>query len=549
MLVVTLCVGVSRRTSSDVHVITELNGLPPADIAFKKPDVNDNRHRYTKKQLLDVYDILQQKMGTVLTLPKGVDTTYQGLFRTDRKIIKEEDAPSKPDSVSPKQIQPETGVDGIGPEELEADSWVYKDPAGQVQGPFSKQEVLAWWEEDYFPNDLPVQSQLSAKENWVPLVKLLELWKVPTERKETEDPASGFHPTRKLEASDSLATVGSHISSALLPETTFEGREDLPTSQPPTEPASLLQSFPNQMPQQPAAFQNRVPDLQQTMQNLLLQRQTQSQQAANVGGLNFASTSLGMAGMPGLRPGMPFQQNNPYMGAYGLQQQQRPTGLQDNSFLSPAMLEAFQQRLSAQQTMNRGQLQSSPYGYDLGSGLNHPLQSQLQGNMNLAALLSQNQMAQRNAEQRSAMPSDLQRLLQARNLQAQRDSYGAMNNTLSTGMFGGMRAPYVQQQVQQNPWGNQVPGGFNALNTLLQQRPPAQQINQQQLAQAMLLNRLQGMRFPNQQQLGMPHPLSPCDDLLSCSDTTWRCTSSGHVESSQTEKQHVSPECCASVWC
>lgn len=537
--------GVSRRTSSDVHVLSELNVLP-ADYGAKRFDVRDGRHRYSKKQLLDVYDSLQQKMGSVLTLPKGVDTSYPGLFRSDGNIGAEDEAPPKSPAPSPKSSPyVETGVAGIGPEELEADSWVYKDPVGQVQGPFSKQEVLAWWEEGYFSQDLPVQSQLSATENWVPLGKLLDLWKVPIDKDDAEETMPAVtYPARKLEGCDSLATVGSHISSALLPDVNMDGSEEMQSSQPPAEAQSLLHSLPLQ-PQQQAAFQNPVSDLQQQMQNLLSQRQKQSQQAANIGGMNFASGSLGMSGMSGVRPSLAFQPTNPYMGAYGMQQQ-RPV-LQDNSLMTPGILEALQ-RLNAQQqtlnqqTLNRAQMQSSPYGYDLNAGLNQPLQNQLQGNPNLAALLNQSQMAQRNVDQRS-MATDLQRLLQARGYQTQGSAYGGMNNPLSAGTYGGVRSLYTPQQPQQNLWGNQMPGGHNALSSLLlqqQQRPQQQAINQQ-LAQAMLLNRLQGMRYPNQ-QMGMNRPqLQTRDNLLSLAAMQTQDPQSVDAMSQLRQKNNMSP--------
>lgn len=93
--------GVTRRTSSDVHVLSELNGLQ-ADLAARRVDSRDGRHRYSKKQLFDVYDSLREKMGVVLTLPKGVDTSYPGLFRSDRKVVTEdEDVPKSP-APSPK---------------------------------------------------------------------------------------------------------------------------------------------------------------------------------------------------------------------------------------------------------------------------------------------------------------------------------------------------------------------------------------------------------------------------------------------------------------
>ena len=531
---------------SDAHGTSHLNGMHAGDSSGSRgKHTEDGRVRYSKKELHDICHALQGKMGPVLMLPKGVDTSYPYLFKADVKMPSAEASPREKevDPQTPPAAPQITEIDGIGPDELEADSWVYKDPNGQVQGPFSKQEVLAWWDEGYFPPNLPVQSQLSAKENWVPLEKLLKLWGVSVENGTSmaEDPPREAGPApRKLEGCDSLVTVGSHISTTLLSEMNADNMDETPSSQPVTEAPPALPSYSFQPPSQvqpqqmqqpqmqtaPSQLQNPVSDLQQTMQNLLLQRQKQNQAVAaaagvNVSGLDFANPSLSSTGLSALRPGMSFQQNNPFIGAYGLQQQQqqRPAGLQNNAFLTPGVLEALQQRVNAQQqTLNRPQM-PSPYGFDLNSGLRNQLHNQMQGQVNLAALLNQNQMAHGGNEQRTATQSDLQRLLQAKMLhqaqQAQGNSYGGLNNPLSAGAFGSnMRAPFMQQPQQQAQWGNQMPGAYGALNSLLQQR--SQQMNpqsQQHLAQAMLLNKLQGMHFPNQ-QLGMNRPPVPSREHL-----------------------------------
>ena len=541
---------------SDAHVTSDLNGVHAGDSGSRVKQTEDGRVRYSKKELHDICHSLQEKMGPALMLPKGVDTSYPYLFKSDVKMPSAEASPREqkevvPQTPPPPAAPPMPEIDGIGPDELEADSWVYKDPNGQVQGPFSKQEVLAWWEEGYFPPNLPVQSQLSAKENWVPLEKLLKLWGVSVENgtSAAEDPPrEAAPPPRKLEGCDSLVTVGSHISTTLLSDMNADNVEEIPSSQPVTEAPSGFPSYSSQPPPQvqpqqmqqaqiqtaPSQFQNPVSDLQQTMQNLLLQRQKQSQQAAaaagvNVSGLDFSNPSLGSTGLSGLRPGVSFPQNNPFIGAYGLQQQQqqRPAGLQNNAFLTPSVLEALQQRVNAQQqTLNRPQM-PSPYGFDMNSGLRNQLHNQMQGQVNLAALLNQNQMAQGGNEQRTATPSDLQRLLQAKMLQqaqqaqqvqqvqqAQGNSYGGLNNPLSAGAFGGnIRAPFMQQPQQQAQWGNHMPSAYGALNSLLQQRSQQMNPQQQHLAQAMLLNKLQGMHFPNQ-QLGMNRPPVPSREHL-----------------------------------
>ena len=40
------------------------------------------------------------------------------------------------------------------------DQWWYKDPSGQEQGPFIKQQMAQWFGEGYFPQDLPIRSNM-----------------------------------------------------------------------------------------------------------------------------------------------------------------------------------------------------------------------------------------------------------------------------------------------------------------------------------------------------------------------------------------------------
>ena len=38
--------------------------------------------------------------------------------------------------------------------------WWYKDPSGQEQGPFEKQQMAQWFHDGYFPQDLPIRSNV-----------------------------------------------------------------------------------------------------------------------------------------------------------------------------------------------------------------------------------------------------------------------------------------------------------------------------------------------------------------------------------------------------
>lgn len=56
------------------------------------------------------------------------------------------------------------------------DSWKYRDPQGNVQGPFSRAEIIEWSEAGYFPQDLPLMSEEIPKMQWTPLAQILPLW-------------------------------------------------------------------------------------------------------------------------------------------------------------------------------------------------------------------------------------------------------------------------------------------------------------------------------------------------------------------------------------
>ncbi|KAJ9515891.1 hypothetical protein QJQ45_016933, partial [Haematococcus lacustris] len=58
-----------------------------------------------------------------------------------------------------------------------ADAWLYKDPQGEVQGPFSRADILEWHSSGFFTQDLPVKSQTDpATSPFHPLGTFLKLW-------------------------------------------------------------------------------------------------------------------------------------------------------------------------------------------------------------------------------------------------------------------------------------------------------------------------------------------------------------------------------------
>lgn len=56
--------------------------------------------------------------------------------------------------------------------------WVYKDPQGMLQGPFSKQDIIEWFEGGFFPLDLMIRSAADPSEApFRPLAEILILWR------------------------------------------------------------------------------------------------------------------------------------------------------------------------------------------------------------------------------------------------------------------------------------------------------------------------------------------------------------------------------------
>lgn len=530
----------TRRTPSEVPIGFDPNG---ALHSFSK---SQSKSRFSRDQLLKIYRRLLEKTESALPLPEGVDVSYPGFLKTDRESTL--DAESKPGDKSEPQM--EDIIEGVSSMELEADSWVYKDPSGVVRGPYTKEEVLDWWQEGYFPLDLQIQSQLSSTENWMPLSKLLTAWKISIDR---IDPAPPTKVTsleaekinKNLEHTSSLPTVGSHIPVSALMEAALERTPEEDTLK---APHVMLQTSPvTTMPPQSThkiQYQNPVPDLQQTMQNLMLQQQKQNQAAAAMSGLNFGNNPLAPGANPasGLRPGFSpaqLQQNNPLLGGagFGLQQQQHPGALQENPLLSPAMIEALQRRVQAQQQqqeLGRSQMQGAGFNFNLNPAAMN--RNQMTGNANLAALLQRSnaalnqqpspQQILQELQQRNLMNYDSQRLMEARNLNPQANqnpllgAHGA--NSINPAMFGGVNRgqaglfPGLQGQGNWNAaagQGHNPGGGYPALNSLLQ-RPQSIQ------AQAQLLGNLQGMRFPDQMgNLARQSSASvtPRDNLLSLS--------------------------------
>ncbi|CAG9462884.1 unnamed protein product [Pedinophyceae sp. YPF-701] len=80
------------------------------------------------------------------------------------------------DAGAPRGLPPGMAMMTPPPGALDA-QWVYRDPQGMIQGPFSRAEMLDWFHQGFFPVDLPVRSfALPAAMSMVPLLECLPFW-------------------------------------------------------------------------------------------------------------------------------------------------------------------------------------------------------------------------------------------------------------------------------------------------------------------------------------------------------------------------------------
>jgi len=56
------------------------------------------------------------------------------------------------------------------------DAWVYRDPNWQVQGPFSKADILDWFEGGFFPATLPIRHASNPQADFKPLAAQIKVW-------------------------------------------------------------------------------------------------------------------------------------------------------------------------------------------------------------------------------------------------------------------------------------------------------------------------------------------------------------------------------------
>ncbi|CAD7699494.1 unnamed protein product, partial [Ostreobium quekettii] len=195
----------SRGAAGGLPYRSERDG---GDGASLPPHMKTHSHsklaigKYSKKQLLDIYDTMLQKLGSCLPMPDEAEKDYPGLLKTEYDQphsirlrqsgrLGEEDDNEEPPlgrSVGRDSAKDDSLLSllmkggpssGISKEDIDTDQWMYQDPDGNVQGPFGKEDILNWWEEGFFPEDLPVRSARCGNNDFVPLRQLLKMWNPP----------------------------------------------------------------------------------------------------------------------------------------------------------------------------------------------------------------------------------------------------------------------------------------------------------------------------------------------------------------------------------
>ena len=145
------------------------------------------------------------------------------------------------------------------PHEHLQDTWVYRDPNWEVQGPFSKADILDWFEGGYFPADLPIKHASSPQADFKPLAAQIKVWaaaappgfarqqepqnsvpaaaqpatpaqQAPVDQQPLSNAASGFQaqqqPQTDMNRAFTLTSVDSGIAHHLGPSTASSARID-----------------------------------------------------------------------------------------------------------------------------------------------------------------------------------------------------------------------------------------------------------------------------------------------------------------------------------
>ena len=83
---------------------------------------------------------------------------FEPVLRSQSPIVNPHRSPAMHQrTMTPVETQRHDPVASIPPFRFVPPQWVYKDPAGVTQGPFTSQQMQTWFKEGYFPNELPIK--------------------------------------------------------------------------------------------------------------------------------------------------------------------------------------------------------------------------------------------------------------------------------------------------------------------------------------------------------------------------------------------------------
>ena len=112
----------------------------------------------------------QQQQSSALGSLPAATKAYSGTQQAD--------GPSEP-AASPFAQAAADPAASVAPDTLSEhvqDAWVYRDPNWEVQGPFSKADILDWFEGGFFPADLPIRHASNPQADFKPLAAQIKIW-------------------------------------------------------------------------------------------------------------------------------------------------------------------------------------------------------------------------------------------------------------------------------------------------------------------------------------------------------------------------------------
>ncbi|XP_054990280.1 GRB10-interacting GYF protein 1 isoform X1 [Sorex araneus] len=155
-----------------------------------------------------------------------------------------------------------------------ARKWFYKDPQGEIQGPFTTQEMAEWFQAGYFSMALLVKR--GCDEGFQPLGEVIKMWgRVPFAPGPSPPPLLGNLDQERLKKQQELATAALYqqlqhqqflqlVSSRQLPQCGLREKAPLGDLTPPPQVAAFLQQLQALKPPR-AGDQNLLPSMNRSL--------------------------------------------------------------------------------------------------------------------------------------------------------------------------------------------------------------------------------------------------------------------------------------------